>query len=227
MCVKSAENTFTACLDSVGADIFLKTWAPSDADLRMHPHVVSSSSAQWSPKLVRFPGTSHLEQEEIESRNVCGVQTMEECICDRRIGHEMKEDLIFSIDELRNRIVSSIRVTHKDLEAREISKLRFKELPPLVLLGPIEKRDIKAPCTFLSDDRHSNRTRVDLSERWGLSVAQAALTLKATTRHLLRSALMLLARRCRADRMFQVPRLEGTWATDTVDMRCNSMPGER
>jgi hypothetical protein len=52
MCVKSADNTFTACLDSVGTDIFLKTWAPSDADLRMHPHVVLSSSAQWSPKLV-------------------------------------------------------------------------------------------------------------------------------------------------------------------------------
>jgi hypothetical protein len=68
---------------------------------------------------------------------------------------------------------------------------------------------------------------VDLSERWGLSVAQAALTLKATTRHLLRSALMPLARRYRADRMFQVPRLEGTWATDTVDMRCNSMHGKR
>jgi hypothetical protein len=227
MCVKSADNTFTACLDSVGADIFLKTWAPSDADLRMCPHVVLSSSAQWSPKLVQFPGTSHLEQEEIESRNVCGVQTMEECICDRRIGHEMKEDLTFSIDELCNRIISSIRVTHRDLEAREISKLRFKELPPPVLPGPIEERDIKAPCTFLSDDCHSNTTPVDLSERWGLSVAQAALTLKATTRHLLRSALMPLARRYRADRMFQVPRLEGTWATDAMYMRCNSAHGER
>jgi hypothetical protein len=73
MCVKSADNTFTACLDSVGTDIFLKTWAPSDADLRMHPHLVLSSSAQWSPKLVRFPGTSHLEQEEIESRTLLRI----------------------------------------------------------------------------------------------------------------------------------------------------------
>jgi hypothetical protein len=116
---------------------------------------------------------------------------MEECICDRRIGHKMKEDLTFSIDELRNRIMSSIRVTHRGLEAREISKLRFKELPPPVLPGLIKERDIKAPCTFLSDDRHSNTTPVDLSERWGLSVAQAALTLNATTR----SALMPLPRR--------------------------------
>jgi hypothetical protein len=52
MCVKSADNTFTACLDSVGTDIFLKTWTPSDADLRMYPHVVLSLNAQWSPKRV-------------------------------------------------------------------------------------------------------------------------------------------------------------------------------
>ncbi len=68
---------------------------------------------------------------------------------------------------------------------------------------------------------------MDLRERWGLNVAQAALTLKAPTMHLLRSALMSLARRCRANGMFQAPRLEGTWATDTVGMRCNSMHGER
>jgi hypothetical protein len=37
MSIKSADNTFTACLDSAGTDIFLKMWAPSDADLRMYP----------------------------------------------------------------------------------------------------------------------------------------------------------------------------------------------
>jgi hypothetical protein len=92
---------------------------------------------------------------------------MEECICDRRIGHEMKDNLMFSIDELRNRTTSSIRVTHGDLEAREISKLRFKELPPQVPAGLIEERDIKAPRTFLSDNRHSNTTPVDFSEKVG------------------------------------------------------------
>jgi hypothetical protein len=93
--------------------------------------------------------------------------------------------------------------------------------------GPIEERDIQAPYTFLSKDRHSSTTAADLSERWGLSIAQAELTLKATTRQLLRSALMPLARRYRADRMFQANRLEGTWATDTMDMRSTSIHGER
>jgi hypothetical protein len=123
---------------------------------------------------------------------------MEECLRNRRVGHEMKEDLTFSINELHTSIISSASVAHEDLEARAISQLRLKEMPLPVLPGPIEERDIKASCTFLSKERHSNTTPVDLSERWGLSVAQATqarlgLTPKATTRHLLRSALMPLA----------------------------------
>jgi hypothetical protein len=66
-----------------------------------------------------------------------------------------------------------------------------------------------------------------LSERWGLSVAQAALTLRATTRKLVRSALMPLARRYRTNRMFQPTRIQGTFATDTMDMRCKAIHGER
>jgi hypothetical protein len=96
---------------------------------------------------------------------------MEECLCDRRVGHEMKEDLTFSINKLRASITSSASVTHQDLEARVISQLRFKEMPPPVLPGLIEERDIKVPCTFLSEECHSNAMPVDLSERWGLSAA--------------------------------------------------------
>ena len=59
--------------------------------------------------------------------------------------------------------------------------------------------DIGLPRTFISSKRHSSTTPEDLSERWGLSLAQAALTLKASTQRLTRSALMPLARQYRAD----------------------------
>ena len=77
--------------------------------------------------------------------------------------------------------------------------------------------DIGLPRTFLSSKRHSITTPEDLSKRWGLSLAQAALTLKATTQRLTRSALMPLARRYRADRMFDVRQIHGTMSTDTMD----------
>ena len=47
--------------------------------------------------------------------------------------------------------------------------------------APIEPATIKVQNTFLSSERHTNTTAEDLSERWSSSVAQATLTLKATT----------------------------------------------
>ena len=73
--------------------------------------------------------------------------------------------------------------------------------------APIDATTIKVQNTFLSSERHTNTTAEDLSKRWSISVAQAALTLKATTQRLKRFALMPLSRRYRADRMFGVKRL--------------------
>ena len=39
--------------------------------------------------------------------------------------------------------------------------------------------------------------------------------------------MMPLARRYRTDRMFKVKILKGTFATDTMDMRCKSIHGEK
>ena len=42
-------------------------------------------------------------------------------------------------------------------------------------------KDVSMPRTFISDNRHSSTKSEDLSKRWGLSISQAALTLKAKT----------------------------------------------
>ena len=94
-------------------------------------------------------------------------------------------------------------------------------------IGPLDENMMEPRRTFISKDRHSSMTPEDLSERWCISVAQATLTLKATTRKLVRSALMPLARRYRVDRMFEVNRIRGKMATDIMDARCNSIHDER
>ena len=39
-------------------------------------------------------------------------------------------------------------------------------------------KDVSMPRTFLSENRHYSTTSEDVSERWGLSISQAALNLK-------------------------------------------------
>jgi hypothetical protein len=222
MSVTSPFGDFTACLQSMGTEIFIKIWAPSAADLQVHPHIVLCSSAPWNPRQVQFPGIAPNEQEEIEVRNVQAVRQEQEG------GDALKgeEDALFCIEAFRKSIISSTRITFEDMEEkkekRRIEAVTQVSLSPLALPGPLEEHETLPPHTFLSKDRHSRTTPEDLSERWGLSIAQAAFTLKSATRRLVRSALMPLARRHRVDRMFEPNRLSGTFATDTMDMRCNS-----
>ena len=80
-------------------------------------------------------------------------------------------------------------------------------------------KDVSMPRTFLSMNKHSVTTAEDISKRWGLSIYQAEINLKATTHKLTRSEIITLARRYRADQMFDVLRTHGTMSTDTMDAR--------
>ena len=63
-------------------------------------------------------------------------------------------------------------------------------------------QDIPSTQTFQSKEHDSSVTSSDLSERWYIGLGQATQTLKVTTQRLMRSAILLLARRYHADRMF-------------------------
>ena len=73
------------------------------------------------------------------------------------------------------------------------------------------------PRMFLPNNRYSSTTAEDLSKRWGLSISQAALTLKAMTQKLTRSTLMPLSQRYRSDRMFGVHMIHWTMYINTMD----------
>ena len=87
--------------------------------------------------------------------------------------------------------------------------------------------DVKELCTFESSSRNSDVSPEDLSERWFISISQAAKILKITTQNLLHNLVLPLSRRYRADRMFRRKTLDGQWTTDTLDGRCLSLDGNR
>ena len=87
-------------------------------------------------------------------------------------------------------------------------------------------KDVSMPRTFLCENILFSTTAEDLSERWGLSIFQDALTLSNDTK-LTGSAIMPLARRYRAYWMFDVRKIHGTMSTDTMDARCQSIHDEK
>ena len=74
-------------------------------------------------------------------------------------------------------------------QQRQVAKLVTEKLAKdihidIVPEPPNNSTDTIQPQAFLSAERHLNRTSEELSKRWGISVAQEALTLKATTHKL-------------------------------------------
>ena len=71
--------------------------------------------------------------------------------------------------------------------------------------------------TFISKQRHSAVTPEQLSERWSIGLTQAKQTIRVTTQHGARSAILPLSRRYRTDRMYNQRRLRGQhFYTDTL-----------
>ena len=85
--------------------------------------------------------------------------------------------------------------------------------------------DIPARRTFVSDERHVKVTAEMLADRFGISVPRAQRTLRVTTQRGVRSAILPISRRYRADRMFSVKRLNGKFATDTAYGKVKSLRG--
>ena len=138
-------------------------------------------------------------KEEIEAQNVysIGIKFHQSIEDDKRQILD-EEDIIFITYCFNQRLVTSVRISGKHAIAiesvtreqqQQISKLVTEQLVKdihidIVTYPPNNATDIRQPRYFLSVERHSNTTLEDLSKRWRISVAQAALTLKATTQKL-------------------------------------------
>ena len=76
--------------------------------------------------------------------------------------------------------------------------------------------DLPARRTFVSSKRHLKLSAKQLSELWCIGPQRAKQTMRVTTQRGVRSAIMPLSRRYRADRRFNKRRLVHKFATDTL-----------
>ena len=103
------------------------------------------------------------------------------------INHKESTETIFDLSSV-SRKITAMTITNNN----NVSKMT----------------DVKELRTFESSSRQSDVSPEDLSERWFISISQAAKTLKSTTQNLLRSVVLPLSRRYRADRMFRSKTLD-------------------
>jgi hypothetical protein len=75
--------------------------------------------------------------------------------------------------------------------------------------------NIPARKSHSKQDRHLKLDAQAISQMWGIGINRARATLKCTTQRGIRSAILPLSKRYRADRMYNLKQLNSKFATDT------------
>ena len=202
--IANEDRTCVIPLSSFGTTLGFETFAPTDKDLLTYEHIILTSNSPWNPQEVRFPEPSQLVEAEVYALSSMTPN--------------------FSAKAQAERMVYQVQV--HDTTLYEYSNTLADRLVAQVMVND-HTTDVPGQKTFRSDERHATVDANELSERWGIGLKQAKQTVKATTQRGVRSALLPLSRRYRADRMFELKRLRQDMYTDTLDGRCKSMDGNR
>ena len=198
LAIEPPNNDITIPLSTLGTIIYADTRAPTQEELATLPHVVLSADSPWDPHRIQFPSR------DMEAVKINATKT-----------HERSQ--------LFDNVEPGLQGTVHDP-----STLVTLSISSIQVHNPtVTKYDLPMARTFHSAERKQNVSTADISERWFIGLQQAANTIKATTQRLLRSAILPLARRYRADRMYERPRFRGVIYTDTLNGKVTSLDGNK
>ena len=200
--IVSPEQDLAVPFQTKGTTILAETFSPSEEQLQTCRHIELSSPHPWNPQKVSFPSSSLSVEEEIDAlrSNISSIESAtdeEDADCHR---------LIFSLERIQRSLIAAGNTMHVEAE-RQISNVNQKE---------DAAQDVPERQTYQSSDRKTSVSPESIAERWGIGLKQAKQTLSKTTQNIVRSAIMPLMRRYRADRIFTPNRLKGNWHSDTV-----------
>ncbi len=117
--------------------------------------------------------------------------------------------------------LGDVKADETEIGLAQISTIySFREMADAV----DQQRIIGATNTFVSQKRHPQVTKEQLSERWNIGISQAKKTLEVTTQKGVRSAILPLSRRYRTDLMYNQRKLRNQkFYTDTLFGKSKSL----
>ena len=198
LAIEPPNNDVTIPLFTLGTIIYADTRVPTQEELSALPHVVLTSDSPWDPHHIQFPSRDM----DVVKINATRIHKWDQHTNSIEPG---LQGMVHDPTTLFTRLISSIQVHNPT----------------------VTKDDLPMAKTFHSAERKQNVSAADISKRWFIGLQQAAKTIKATTQRLLWSAILPLARRYRADRMYERPRFRVVIYTDTLNGRVTSLDGNK
>ena len=227
-----------SCFDGIkiplftqGTVIFANTRTPTEAELSSCPKITLTSSKVWDPHNMKFPTpTTVIEDDQLVVKAFESTRRLASSINSKpRLVSASKsiedkysvfsmpaEEFIepglcgssYDIAALNQRLISSMNVS--DTTYRQAGA---------------DSIDVPTTKTFVSKERHPVVSSESIADRWYIGKKNADQTYKVTSQKGVRSAILPLSRRYRADRHFDRPTLKGKWYTDYMFGRTKSLDG--
>ncbi|KAI2500086.1 Reverse transcriptase (RNA-dependent DNA polymerase) [Fragilaria crotonensis] len=194
-------------LQPAGTKLQFRTRVPTADELRTCEHIHMTSADAWNPSEVMMvqalvQGGSAMQWKR-QASSASSTQRYEyvDADCDDALLDSVEPSLVHL--------------------GKLLTQYHLSQLDTTVL----EQLDVPSRRTFVSTERHEKVSAELLADRFGIGPKRAQRTMRVTTQRGVRSAILPISRRYRADRVFGVKRLAGKFATDTAYGKLKSLRG--
>ena len=190
------EKDVTIPMHYDGTKLAFESVTPTEEELNVLPHIVLTSSTQWNPgevvlgKVQSGPIRMNVKKVQIHV-DESGYNTLDKYVYESHIIS----------DDIEMHEVNPIMRAINEIDASQVA---------------YGMNDIPGKSSFVSHERHNKLSAEALAENWCIGIIKAQSTLGATTQHFRRSAILPISRRYRADRFYELKRLDGKFSTDTI-----------
>ena len=186
-----------------GTKLTFQSQVPTDHELNTLPHLNLTSTRPWEPHSVVL---GEVHQNPKRNGFVANISTV---MLTQVFNDELHEAKSFyhdtKMDESILNEINPVLVQLKEIYTNVNESLYNPNVT-----------DLPARKTFVSTDRHKQAAAMTLCENWCIGPKKAFATLQATTQRGTRSSILPLSRRYKADRYYNIKRLNSKFASDTV-----------
>ena len=203
------DNTTFIPFQSKGTKIYFESRTPTYEELRDCRKIEMTSMDEWNPGDVELKQVTRsiIKKKQVNHSFIQAIKTEHS----NPYEQGWQYDSPYSDDAILHSISPISTNWVQDVTATYLSKF-----------NPLHE-----PRTYVSTQRHNQITAEDLAEKFCIGVERAKATLRATRQRGTRSAILPISRRYRADRRFEVRRLDGKFATDTLWSKVLSLEGNK
>ena len=196
-------------LEFKGTKLTFSSRVPSNEELENCHHIQMTSPLAWNPHEVILGKVSVCEETQPVSVTIGKV-------IESKNGYYVSESDVheYDLDASDEYLLHSLEPSLVELKERIIKSVE---------LEPRHHEDVPSRRTFVSTERHNRLSAESIADLWCIGIKRARNTINTTTQRGIRSAILPLSRRYRSDRRYNMKRLNGRFATDTLYAEVKSL----